>query len=111
MLFVVGGQGMVLAGWWCGWDWTQAYGFRWCHMALIAFVVVQTWLGQLCPLTIWEHHLRRLAGEQGYTESFIAHWLHAVLYWHAPHWVFVAVYTVFGAVVVVSFLYYPPRRR
>ena len=111
VLFVVGGQALILAGWWRDWTWTRVRWFRWGHLALIGFVVVQTWLGQLCPLTIWEHRLRQLAGEEGYTGSFVAHWLHKILYWQAPHWVFVAVYSVFGAAVVISFLYYPPRRR
>lgn len=110
VLFVVGGQALILAGWWRRWAWPRRPWFRWVHLGLIGFVVVQTWLGQLCPLTVWENRLRQLAGEQGYTGSFVAHWLHKVLYWQAPHWVFVAVYTAFGLIVVISFLYYPPRR-
>ena len=36
--------------------------------------------GWICPLTPWEIQLRRLAGEEGYTESFIAHYLIPIIY-------------------------------
>ena len=110
VLFVVAGQAWILAGWAAGWSWPRNPWFRWTHLALVAFVVVQTWLGQLCPLTIWENELRRAAGAEGYTGGFIQHWVHAVLYWSWPHGVFVALYTGFGLVVAVSFVLYGPRR-
>lgn len=34
----------------------------------------------ICPLTPLENHLRHLAGEAGYREGFLAHYLGAVLY-------------------------------
>ncbi len=110
VLFVVGGQAIVLAGWWRGWVWTRNAVFRWSHLGAIAFIVAQTWLGQLCPLTIWEQQLRVRAGAEGYSGSFVVHWLHEMLFWSAPHWVFVGVYSLFGALVGLCFLYYPPRR-
>jgi len=36
--------------------------------------------GRLCPLTIWENSLRRSAGESGYADSFIEHYLLPVIY-------------------------------
>ncbi len=110
VLFVVGGQALILAGWAFAWQATRNRMFRWGHLAAILFIIAQTWLGRLCPLTIWEHDLRRLAGEQGYEGGFVAHWLRALLYWDFPHWVFVAAYSAFGLVVVISFIAYPPRR-
>ena len=109
--FIVGGQGLILAGWARGWGWTRGLAFRVAHVAAILFVVAQTWLGQLCPLTVWENELRIMAGQSGRGESFIGYWVGGVLYYHAPGWVFLAVYAAFGLLVVATFVLYPPRRR
>jgi len=110
VLFVIGGQALIMAGRVLKWAWPRNRTFRWAHLGLIGFVVIQTWLGQLCPLTIWENELRRRAGAEGYDGGFIGHWVHSWLYWSAPHWVFVAVYSAFGLLVVASFIAYGPRR-
>jgi ubiquinone/menaquinone biosynthesis C-methylase UbiE len=111
VLFVVGGLAAVLAGWRFRWRWTERMAFRLAHLAAIGFVVLQTWLGQLCPLTLWENQLRRLARQEGVGESFIAHWLERLLYWSFPSWVFLAAYTAFGALVLATFVWYPPKRK
>lgn len=110
VLFLVGGQVLTLVGWALGWVWTRNIAFRLAHLGILAFVVAQTWLGQLCPLTVWENDLRRLAREEGVGDSFIAYWLDRLLYWRLPSWVFVAAYTAFGALVLATLLFYPPRR-
>ncbi|MBM3565373.1 MAG: DUF2784 domain-containing protein [Alphaproteobacteria bacterium] len=111
VLFVVGGQALILAGWGLGWRWTRNLAFRLAHLAAIAVVVLQTWLGQLCPLTLWENRLRQMARQDGVGESFIAHWLERLLYWRFPSWVFLVAYTLFGLLVLITFLRYPPRRK
>ncbi|MFT5173467.1 MAG: hypothetical protein ACI8W7_001644, partial [Gammaproteobacteria bacterium] len=63
-----------------------------------------------CPLTTLEVWLRRLGGDASYSESFIEHWLQVLLYWNAPWWVFVSIYTVFGFVVVLTWFTVPPRK-
>ena len=110
VLFVVGGQALILAGWRLAWRWPRNMPFRVMHLAAIGFVVVQQWLGEMCPLTVWEGELRRQAGAEGYQAGFIADWLDRLLYYSAPSWVFTTVYTLFGALVVVSFVLYPPQR-
>ena len=109
--FVVGGLILILAGWRRGWHWTRGLTFRLTHLLAITVVVLQTWLGQLCPLTILENRLRALARQEGVGESFIAHWLERFLYWRLPSWVFLAVYTAFALLVVAAFVWYPPRRK
>jgi polyferredoxin len=74
-------------------------------------VVVQAWLGELCPLTVLESWLREQAGEAAYAASFIEHWVQRVLYCEAPLWVFTLVYTVFGLLVAAAWWYFPPSRR
>ena len=111
VVFVVGGLVAVLAGNVVGWRWVNGAWFRRAHVAAIAVVVVQAWLGEVCPLTTLESWLRVRAGASGYEKGFIAHWLQAILFYDAPAWVFVLAYTAFGALVAVAWRRFPPRRR
>lgn len=109
VLFIVLGFAAILAGRFLNWNWVFNSKFRYTHLAFIGFVVLQTWLGRLCPLTVWEQQLRIKAEQDGYTESFIQHWLHRLLFFEAESWVFGLVYTIFGALVVVC--WYIDRKR
>lgn len=80
--------------------------FRGAHLAAIAFVVAESALGFMCPLTLWEDALRANASGEG----FIERWIHAWLYWSWPPWVFTSIYVAFGALVAWSWWRYPPRR-
>ena len=108
--FVVGGLLLILAGWWRGWAWTRHFWFRWLHLAAIGFVVLETWFGVPCPLTVLESRLRMLAGAPGYATSFIGHWLQRLIFYQAPAWAFIGLYTAFALLVVIVFIFYPPRR-
>ena len=81
--------------------------FRGAHLAAIAFVVAESALGFLCPLTIWEDALRGEATSEG----FIERWVHAWLYWSWPPWAFTTIYVAFGALVAWTWWRYPPHRR
>jgi polyferredoxin len=108
--FVVGGLVLILAGNWSGWGWVNARWFRLVHLAAIAVVVAQAWLGVICPLTTLESWLRTRAGAMAYDESFIEHWLERALYYDAPAWVFTAAYSLFGLAVVATWWRFPPHR-
>ena len=110
VLFVVGGLLVVLAGNWLRWQWVNAWWFRLAHLAAIAIVVVQAWLGQYCPLTTLESWLRVQAGGASYKSSFIEHWLQRLIYYEAPFWVFTAAYTGFAVLVALAWWLFPPRR-
>jgi len=107
VLFVVGGQCLILIGWLGGWCWTRARAFRLLHLAAIGFVVFESWFGILCPLTVLEAGLRQAGTEV----SFIGYWLDRLLYFQAPQWVFTTLYSLFGCLVVLTFFFYPPRPR
>lgn len=108
--FVVLGQLLFVAGGLLKWAWVRSLWVRLAHLALMAFVIVQSWMGITCPLTIWEQLLRRQAGQAAYTESFIEHWLSRLIFFNAPGWVFVLAYTLFGALVLMTWWWVPPRR-
>ncbi len=109
--FVILGLVATFVGHFLGWQWVRNFWFRLSHLSVIGIVVLQSWLGVLCPLTAWEMALRAKAGEAGYEGSFIQHWLQSILYYSAPDWVFILVYTVFGALVLASWYLVRPRRR
>ncbi len=110
VLFVVGGQVLILVGWMKKWQWTQNFIFRIVHLAAIGYVVLEAWLGLVCPLTLLEYSLRQLAHEATYSISFIGYWLNYFLFYTAPSWVFILIYSVFGFLVLLTFLKYPPSR-
>lgn len=110
VVFVVVGLALIWLGGALGWSWVRNPWFRVAHLIGIGIVVLQAWLGQICPLTIWEMALREKAGDVTYAGSFIQHWLHELLYYEAPMWVFALCYTVFGLLVVASWYFIRPRR-
>lgn len=107
--FVVLGLVLILVGKLLGWAWVRNRWFRLAHVAAIGIVVVQAWFGIICPLTTLEMWLRGKAGDATYPGAFIAHWVGEILYYQAPAWVFAALYTAFGALVVASWFWVPPR--
>lgn len=109
--FVVLGQLAILGGLALRQSWARNFHLRVAHGVAIGIVVLQAWLGVLCPLTILENSLRARAGEAGYGESFIAWWLHRILFYEAEPWVFTAAYTAFGAIVLATWVFARPFPR
>jgi hypothetical protein len=109
VVFVVGGLVLVVAGNVLGWRWVNGWWFRLAHAAAIGIVVVQAWLGRICPLTTLESWLRTQAGSPPYGESFVEHLIHRVLYYDFPAWAFALAYSVFGLLVAAIWWYFPPH--
>lgn len=107
--FVIVGLIVTVVGGFRKWIWIRNPWFRITHLASIGFVVAQAYAGLICPLTTLEMWLRKIGGESHYEGSFIKHWLHELLYYDAPEWVFVAAYSLFGLLVVVAWGLFPPR--
>jgi hypothetical protein len=70
ILFVILGGALVA---WRRW-------FVFIHIPAAIWGVLIEVSGWICPLTYLENHLRRQAGQDGYTESFIEHYLLPVIY-------------------------------
>ena len=111
ILFVVGGQILILAGWAQGWSWPRRRWFRLLHLLAIGVVMLQAWIGAICPLTTLENFFRDAAGIATYENGFIRHWVRELVFYTAPAWVFTLVYTVFAGLVALTWLVYPPRRK
>lgn len=108
--FIVFGLLAIYLGHFFRWSWVRNRTFRIFHFSAICFVVVQSWFGAICPLTIWEMALREDAGSSVYSGSFIQYWLHRMIYFDAPEWVFIVLYTGFGCLVLVSWFLVRPSK-
>ncbi|OGT05419.1 MAG: hypothetical protein A2143_00155 [Gallionellales bacterium RBG_16_57_15] len=107
--FVVLGLAAVLFGKHRHWCWVRNLRFRLAHLAAIGFVIAESWLGMVCPLTVWESRSREAAGGETYSSSFIQHWLHEILFYDLDPWIFTVAYTTFGILVLVAWLLVPPE--
>jgi hypothetical protein len=109
VIFVAGGLLLIYLGKFASWDWVKNRCFRLAHLLAIGIVVLQSWLGVICPLTTLEMWLREQAGDAIYPGAFMAHWVQRILYYDVPAWVFALCYTAFGALVVASWFWIRPR--
>ncbi len=105
--FIVGGLVLVWVGRLRGWRWIRARAFRLAHVAATAYVALETLAGYACPLTIWEDMLRGTVQP----ESFIGRWLHRVLFYSFPEWVFALVYALWALAAVATLWLVPPKPR
>jgi len=106
--FVVLGLVAVLLGKYRHWGWVRNLRFRLIHLVAICIVMAESWLGLVCPLTEWENRVREAAGSETYSDSFIQHWLHQILFYDFVPWVFTLAYTAFGILVLFAWLFVPP---
>jgi hypothetical protein len=111
VVFVVVGEVAVLYGLARGRGWARAFWFRWLHLASIAFVVLLSWLGATCPLTDLENSLRERGGQGDYPGDFISYWVRELLFYECSTWIFIVLYSVFGMIVLLTFVLAPPQPR
>jgi hypothetical protein len=107
VLFVTGGLLLVWIGAAAGWRWVRHCGFRVTHLAAISFVAAEGLLGMMCPLTAWEDALRDAPA----TTSFIARWVHRLLFYSFPEWIFTTAYVAFALLVGATWWWVRPRRQ
>lgn len=106
VLFVVGSLPVIWLGAWFKRSFVRNRWFRYVHLGAIALVVAESWMGVVCPLTVWENALRRVETDG----SFIQHWLHRIMFYDVPEGVLTAVYVLFAGLVAMTFKWVPPAR-
>ncbi|MGH8641880.1 MAG: DUF2784 domain-containing protein, partial [Burkholderiales bacterium] len=90
-----------------GWEWVRNFWFRIAHLGAIAFVAGEALLGIWCPLTVWEAQLRRT--DEG--KSFVAQWVHRILFYDFPEWVFTILHVGFALIVASTWWWVRPHKR
>jgi hypothetical protein len=106
VLFVTGGLVLIWIGAAAGWRWVRNPWFRFAHLAAIVFVAGEALVGVWCPLTVWEAELRGVRAEK----SFLAQWIHRLMYYEFPEWVFTTAYVGFALAVAATLWLVPPVR-
>lgn len=110
--FAVGGELFILAGAFLKWGVVRNLAFRIAHLVAVVFVTLESLVDVLCPLTEWEYNLRELAGQRVEREiSFIGRLLRKIIFYDFPSWAFTLMYMGFGALVILTFILIPPRRK
>ena len=107
VIFVTGGLALIWIGAAAGWQWVRNFWFRVAHLGAIVFVAGEALAGVWCPLTVWEAQLRGVRAEK----SFVAQWIHKLMFYSVPEWVFTLAYVAFALAVAVTFWLAPPIRR
>ena len=106
VLFVVGSLPVIWVGAWLKLPFIRNYCFRYLHLAAICLVVVESLIGIVCPLTIWENKLRQVETES----SFIQRWLHQIIFYNIPEDILTVTYIIFASLVVMTFKWVPPEK-
>ena len=128
VLFVLGLELLVLAGWPLGWLWTRNFWLRLAHLVCIEIVVGQTVVGLECPLTSVERDLRgSLRPDQPgdadiswrdfyraqlhYLEGStpVARFCHDKLFYPIPEAKYPYVVAPFGLLLLLTWVFVPPR--
>lgn len=97
---------LIIVGGLRHWRWVRNPVFRFTHLAMIGFEVLEVFIGIACPLTVWEKALRAQPGS-GDESGFIANWVSRALFHSYPQWVFNTAYIAFGLLVLSLFYFVP----
>jgi Protein of Unknown function (DUF2784) len=69
--------GFIVGGVFLTWRWPLII---WAHIPAVIYGALVEFAGISCPLTMLENDLRQRAGEAGFRDGFIAHYLVKVIY-------------------------------
>ncbi|MCI0744917.1 MAG: DUF2784 domain-containing protein [Verrucomicrobia subdivision 3 bacterium] len=109
VLFVIVGFFVIWIGYFRRWNFVRNPWFRLAHLLAMAVVVAESVCGMVCPLTTWEQDLRARAGRETYAGSFIQHWVHRVMFFEIPEWVFTMIYVGFFVLILLTLVAVRPR--
>lgn len=111
--FVVFGLIFILVGIPLHWQWTRNFWLRIVHLVMILIVAGEAILGITCPLTRWETLLNQASGRPFEERSFVGRLLNDLLFFDFPDndWVWPVLYVGFAALVGLTFVLAPPRRK
>jgi len=112
VLFVLGGLLLILIGLWRHWEWVRGLWFRFTHLLLCLMVVGFEVLDEPCPLTSLELWLRERTPEgTTYSGSFIAHYVHDVIYVELRPQMLAGPTALLLLLVAALYFWRGPRRR
>ncbi len=112
VIFNIGALPVIWVGHFGGWAFVRNFYFRSVHLLLIGVVAAESLFGMMCPLTTWEDALRARGGDGVVqTNGFVAAWVHRLLFYDAPAWVFTVAYLLFFFLVMLMWYWVRPQLR
>ncbi|MDX9800210.1 MAG: DUF2784 domain-containing protein [Spirochaetia bacterium] len=108
VLFIIGGFLFISAGIIMKKRFVSRFCFRFIHLLAIFYIIAETWIGKLCPLTDLESFFREKSGMESYSGTFVSHWLGKLIYYDFDLAVFQSAYTIFGILVLLQWVIKPP---
>ncbi len=100
---------LIWIGAWRKWNFVRNPWFRWSHVLLMGIVLGETLLGLTCPLTLWEDQLRGITSPE--QRGLISRIMESILFCDSPPWIFMVVYGLFFALILITMQFVPPRHR
>ena len=88
-----------------GWNCIKKRNLRLLHLFLMGVITTETIVGLTCPLTVLENMFR----DVDYSISFMSYWVTEILYWDLPSQVFVLLYSLCFAWVLILWKICPPN--
>lgn len=111
VLFAVGGEIFIVIGGILHLDAIRKFSFRIVHLISVVVVAIEASIGVVCPLTVWEHKLRTLAGQYINEDlTFIGRIVTKVMFYDFPLWVFTIAYISFALLVILTLIILPPKK-
>ncbi len=104
--FSIGALPLTWVGYFRQWKLARDPYFRGIHLLLLAFVLTESVFGAVCPLTALENSLRARAGAEPLYQDrgYVSFWLQRLIYWNFSPSVFIALYALFFALVLFTFV-------
>ena len=109
--FIVGGLVLTWIGSARHWGWVRALRFRVAHILAMGFVLLESLVGMVCPLTALENELRARGHAGTYQESFVQHWLGRILFHDASETLLTVLYAAVFLSILLTFWLSPPMRK
>jgi hypothetical protein len=111
VIFLVGGEFLILAGRALGWRWIGNRWFRGLHLLIMLAVATIAAMGEFCPLTTWENELRAIGNQPIDQASFLGHWAHRIVHVELDLQTLSVCYVLFALLVIASAFMAPVRWR
>jgi len=110
VIFIVFGILLIWIGYFAGWNVVRNAKFRVCHIFAMGFVLFESVISMICPLTLWENRLRiKGEGEWQYDATFMHEWIHTLLYYDFSAQTFTIIYTMVFFFILFAFWIIPPE--
>ena len=106
VIFIISLLALIPYGYCKKWAWVRSKKVRYTHLFLISFVTIESFLGNICPLTVLENNLRGVITNQ----TFVSKYLSKIIFFNFPSTFFLTLYSLGFLIAVLLSFKYPPQK-